>query len=74
MTEMSLDDKIQNNENPSMHYFGNPRHTQSMIEYKIFLEIPVKNCIVGTLLTYPIVFPFIFMAHRIAFDEVLSMK
>ena len=40
-----------------MYYFGNPRHTQSMIAYdfdRVFLEIPVKNCIVGMLLTCPI--------------------
>mgnify|MGYP001797712222 CR=1 FL=1 len=23
---------------PTMHYFGNPRHTQSMIAYKILTE------------------------------------
>ena len=47
------------NEYPTMHYFGNPRHTQSMITYdfdRIFLEIPVKYCIVGMLLTCHIVF------------------
>ena len=45
------------NEHPTMHYFGNPRHTQSMIAYDfdwVFLEIPVKNCIMGMLLTCPI--------------------
>ena len=26
------------NEYPAMHYFGNPRHTQSMIEYMILTE------------------------------------
>ena len=26
------------NEYPTMHYFGNPRHTQSMIAYKILTE------------------------------------
>ena len=39
-------------EYPTMYYFRNPRHTQSIITYKIlteylFLENPVKNCIVG---------------------------
>ena len=48
------------NEYHTMHYFRNPRHTQSIITYKIlteylFLENPVKNCIVGMLLTCPIV-------------------
>ena len=44
-------------EHPTMHYFGNPRHTPSIIAYMIltvFLEIPVKNWIVGILLTCPI--------------------
>ena len=43
-----------------MHCFGYPRLTQSMIAYYdfdwVFLENPVKNCIVGMLLTYPIVY------------------
>ena len=38
---------------PTMHCFGNPRLTQSMIAYYdfdgVFLEIPVTNCIVGML-------------------------
>ena len=38
--------------------FGNPGHTQSMIAcydfHRVFLEIPVKNYIVGMLLTCPI--------------------
>ena len=38
------------NECPTMHYFGNPKHTQSMIANMtltwVFLEIPVINCIV----------------------------
>ena len=46
------------NDYPTMHYFGIPRNTQPMIAYKIltevFLEIPVKNCIEGMLLTCPI--------------------
>ena len=46
------------NEYPTMHYFGIPGNTQSMIPYKIltwvFPEIPVKICIVGMLLTSPI--------------------
>ena len=40
-----------------MHYFENPRHTQSVIAYnfdRVYLEIPGKNCIVGMLLTCPI--------------------
>ena len=45
------------NEYPTMHYFGNPRHTQSMIGYMIlteyFVEIPIEKCIVGMLLTCP---------------------
>ena len=61
-----LDNKIKSkislmghvNEYPTMHCFGIPRHTQSMIVYKIltevFLEIQVKNCIVGMLITCPI--------------------
>ena len=47
------------NEYSTTHYFWNPRHTQSMIAYdfdRVFLEIPVKNCIMGMLLTCPIVF------------------
>ena len=36
------------NEYPTMHYFGNPKHTQLMIAYMIlteyFLEILVKHC------------------------------
>ena len=47
------------NEYPKIHYLGIPRGTQSMIAYQdfdwVFLEIPVKNCIVGMLLTCPIV-------------------
>ena len=43
------------NEYPTMHYFGNPRPTQSMIAYIVFLEIPEKSCIVGMLLTCPVV-------------------
>ena len=43
------------NDYPTMHYFGNSRHTRSMIAYMIltefFLEITVKNWIVGMLLT-----------------------
>ena len=43
-----------------MHYFRNPRPTQTIITYKIltenlFLENPVKNCVVGMFLTCPIV-------------------
>ena len=41
-----------------MHYFGNPRHTQTIVAYMIladFPEIPVKNCIVAMLLRCPIV-------------------
>ena len=37
------------NDYSSMHYFGNSRHCQSMIAYYsewVFLEIPVKDCIV----------------------------
>ena len=42
-----------------MHYFGNPRYTQSMIAYymiltEYFVEILLKNSIVGMLLTCPI--------------------
>ena len=50
------------NKYPTIHHFGNPRHTQSMIAYKIlteyFWEIPVKNCIVGVVLTCPIQIAF----------------
>ena len=47
------------NEYPTMLYFGNLRNTQSMIAYMILTEcfrqeFPVKNCIVGMLLTCPI--------------------
>ena len=45
------------NEYPTMHHFGNPIHIQSMIAYDfdcVFLEIPVKNCIVEMLLTCPV--------------------
>ena len=45
-------------EYPTMHFFGNPRHS---VIYSIiydfvwvFLEIPVKNCIMGMFLTCPI--------------------
>ena len=31
------------NEYPTMHYFGNPRHTQSMIAYKILTEFFWKS-------------------------------
>ena len=44
------------NEYPTMHY-RNPRHIRLMITYNfdwVFLGIPVKNCIVRVLLTYPI--------------------
>ena len=42
-----------------MHCFGNPRHAQSMIAYymiltEYFVEILLKNSIVGMLLTCPI--------------------
>ena len=40
------------NEYPTMHYFGNPGHTPSMIRTIVFLEIPVKNCIVVMLLIF----------------------
>ena len=30
------------NEYPTMHYFGIPRHTQSMIAYKIFWKFQWK--------------------------------
>ena len=46
------------NEHPIYHYFGNPRHAQSIIAYKnsteYFWKIPVKNCIVGMLLSCPV--------------------
>ena len=39
----------------TVHYFGIPTHTQSMIDFdRVLLEIPVQNCIVGVLLTCPI--------------------
>ena len=42
-------------EHPTMHYFGFPRHTLTIIAQQdfdwVFLEIPVKNCIVEVLLT-----------------------
>ena len=40
------------NEYPTMHNFGIPRHTQSMITYdfdRVFLEISMKNCIMRML-------------------------
>ena len=40
------------NEYPTMHYFGTPELTQSMIRTIVFLEIPVKNYIAGMLLTF----------------------
>ena len=46
------------NEYPIMHYIGIPRHTQSMIAYNcdwVFLDIRLENCIVGILLTCPII-------------------
>ena len=63
LKQKKLSDKFCNQighvkEYSTMQYFGNPRHTQSMMAYMIltefFLEIPVKNCIVGMLLTCPI--------------------
>ena len=47
------------NEYPTMHFKGNPRHTQTMNDgiYDVdwvFLVTPVKNGIVGMLLTCPI--------------------
>ena len=42
---------------PTMHYFGNPRHTQLIIAYMIltvFSGNSSENCIVGMLLIYPI--------------------
>ena len=49
-----------NDEYPTMHYIGIPRHTQSMIAYKIMtgacLEIPVKNCIVTMLHIYAYIY------------------
>ena len=45
-------------EYPTMHYLGIPRHTPSMIAYKIlteyFWKIHVKTCIGGMLFTYAI--------------------
>ena len=44
-------------EYPTMHYFGNPRHTQLIIAYMIltvFSGNSSENCIVGMLLIYPI--------------------
>ena len=47
------------NEYPTMHYFENPRHSvNDSILYDFdweFLEVPVKNCMVGMLLTRPII-------------------
>ena len=41
-----------------MHDFGNPRYTNAMIACydfdRVFPAIPVKNCIMGMLLTCPI--------------------
>ena len=46
------------NEYPTMHYFGNPGHTQLVTAHydfnRVFLEIAMKNCVVGMLLTCPI--------------------
>ena len=39
-----------------MHYFRNPTVNDSINDFDwVFLEIPVKICIVGLILTYPIV-------------------
>ena len=38
------------NEYPTMHYFGNPKHSANDSIYDfdwVFPEIPVKNCIMG---------------------------
>ena len=54
----SLNVKGHVNEYPTMHYFGIPWHTQSMIAYDfdwVFLEIPVRNCIAEMLLTCSII-------------------
>ena len=37
-----------------MHYFRNPAHIYIYDFDRVFLEIPVKNCIVGMLVTCPI--------------------
>ena len=46
------------NEYPTMHYFGNPRHTQSIVSIydfdRVILEIPVKCCLMGMLSICPI--------------------
>ena len=47
------------NEYPTLHYFGIPRQTQSIMTYKkesdwVFLKIQVENGMVGMLLTCPI--------------------
>ena len=46
------------NEYPTMHNFGNSRHTQSMIADMIltdyFWKFTLKSCLVGMLLTCPI--------------------
>ena len=44
-------------EYPTMHHIGKSRHIQTMIAYDfdwVFLEIPVRSCIVRMLLTCPI--------------------
>ena len=41
-----------------MHYFGIPRHTQSMIKFRLSISgNPSENCIVGMLLTRSIASP-----------------
>ena len=41
------------NEYPTMHYFGIPRHTASMILTEYFWKLQLKNCMVGILWACP---------------------
>ena len=61
------------NEYPTMHYFGNPRHTQSMIAYIILTEYFWKfqwKITFGMLLTCPIKLQILLMEAKIFSSNV----
>ena len=64
------------NEYPTMHYFGNRGHTQAMIAYMILLSFSgnsSENCIVGMLLTCPIIAAcFIKILSKVFFCTLVS--
>ena len=54
----------------TMHYFGNPGHTQDFD--RVFLVILVINCIVGNLLTGPIICSFHFCIVEVNVNVIVS--